>query len=250
MKNIIKEFLLMVQFFTRIPIKINLPASPKNFRRGVIFLPFIGFIIGACQYLFVRSFSLLLPSSLLAGIATIIPIAITGALHIDGLGDSFDGFFAFTSDKNRRLEIMQDSSSGTFALCAIISNILLHYLAIEYIIEQNKFNILLVVIMFSKIFVLYTAMWGKPAKSQGSGNIFIANMNIIIVVMATIYSLLISYTAIGLYPSLILLFAGSLVSVLFYLLSYKKIKGITGDTMGAVQELTTLVMLIVYCTII
>ncbi|NLI88984.1 MAG: adenosylcobinamide-GDP ribazoletransferase [Epulopiscium sp.] len=250
MKNIIKDFLLMVQFFTRFPIKINLPASPKNFRRGVVFLPLIGFIIGTCQYMLVRSLYALLPSSLLAGIAVILPIIITGALHIDGLGDSFDGFFAFTSDKDRRLEIMQDSSSGTFALCAIVSNILLQYLAIEYIIGQNKLNILLVVIMFSKIFVLYTAMWGRPAKSKGSGNIFIGNMNIIIVIVATIYSLIIAHIAIGLYPSLILLFAGGFVSFLFYLLSYKKIRGITGDTMGAIQELTTLVMLIVYCAII
>ena len=250
MKGLVQEFFLMLQFFTRVPVKRNLPCTANNFRRGVVFLPFVGFLIGGLQYGFLFLLQERLPSTILAVIGVLLPIIITGGLHIDGLGDTCDGFFAITNNKNRILEIMSDSSAGTYAICAIISNILLQYVAIEYIIRENSIHVLLVIIMFSKLFVLFTAMWGKPAKKQGSGNIFIGNMSWVILMIGTIYSLGVSMITVTLITSLWLLLSGAIVSVLFYFLCYKKIGGITGDTLGATQELATNIMLIVYCAII
>lgn len=250
MKAIFGDFLLMIQFFTRVPIKKNLPCDAKNFRRGVVFLPFIGFLIGGLQYAMVYLLSRNLPSSIVAAIVVLLPVIVTGGLHIDGLGDTCDGFFAFTKDKERIIEIMKDSSAGTFAICAIIGNILLQYSAIAYLIDQNEFRVLLVVIMFSKLFVLLTGMWGKPAKGQGTGNLFVGNMSMIVIVISLIYSVLMGSVFIALSASLILLLTGAVGAILFYCLCYSKIKGITGDTFGALQELTTVIMLIMYCAMI
>ena len=250
MKSILGDFLLMIQFFTRIPIKRNLPCNQENFRRGIVFLPLIGFLIGVMQYGFIYLLKEILPSSIVAIIATLIPIIITGALHIDGLGDTFDGFFAFTKDKHRIIEIMKDSHVGTFAISAIIANMLLQYSAIEYLITKDAFEVLLVAIMFSKLFVILTGRWGKPAKAEGSGNLFVGNMSIIVLIISIVYSLLIGSIIVTLLSSLILLFAGVIVSILFYVLCYSKIEGVTGDTFGALQELTTVVMLVIYCIII
>ena len=250
MKGLMQDFLLMLQFFTRVPIKMNLPCTAKNFKRGIVFLPFIGFLIGGLQYATIFLFQERLPSSILAVIATLLPIIVTGGLHIDGLGDTCDGFFAITPDKNRIIEIMKDSSAGTYAICGIVSNILLQYVAIEYLIKKNSIQVLLVVIMFSKLFVFFTALWGKPAKERGTGNIFIGNMSLIILIIGIVYSLGISIMSITLASSLWLLLSGTIVAILFYGLCYKKIGGITGDTLGATQELATNIMLIVYCVII
>lgn len=246
MKSTFHDFLLMIQFFTRIPINKNLPASSKNFKRGAVFLPLIGLLIGTLQYIVAYMLQHRLPPSILAAIVTVLPVIITGALHIDGLGDTCDGFFALTDNRARILAIMTDSSSGTFAICAIISNMLLQYVAISHIIHRGKMSVLLVVIMFSKICVMLTAMWGKPAKPQGSGNLFIGNMSLLLVIVAGLYTLFISSLTISLLASLILLFSGMVVSFLFYILCKLKISGITGDTMGATQEIATVVMLIVY----
>ena len=250
MKDAIGDFLLMIQFFTRIPIKKNLQCESKNFRRGMVFLPFIGFLIGAMQYGVILVLRGILPSSILAAIAVLLPIIVTGGLHIDGLGDTCDGFFAFTKDKHKIIEIMKDSQAGTFAICAIMGNILLQYRAIEYLIDQEAVGGILVVIMFSKLFVLVTGMWGRPAKKEGSGNLFIGNVSMLVLIMSVIYSVFIGSMVITLLASLILLLGGSLVTLLFYCLCYYKIKGITGDTFGALQEITTVIMLIIYCALI
>lgn len=250
MKSIFQDFLLMIQFFTRVPIKKNLPCNPKNFRRGIVFLPFIGGLIGTVQYLVIYLVQGKLPSSIVAALVVMLPIMITGGLHIDGLGDTCDGFFAFTKDKDRIIEIMKDSNSGTYAICAIIGNILLQYGAVEYLIDQGQFQVLLVIIMFSKLFVLLTGKWGKPAKEQGTGNFFVGNISLAVMIIGIIYSLVIGSFVITLWASLTLLLSGAVVALLFYGLCYSKIKGITGDTFGALQELTTVVMLIMYCATI
>lgn len=249
MRSIYGDFLLMIQFFTRIPIKKNLPCEAKNFKRGMVFLPFIGGLIGLLQYGMIYFLRENLPSSILAAIAVLLPIIVTGGLHIDGLGDTCDGFFAFTKNKERMIEIMKDSHAGIFAICAIIGNILLQYSAIEYLIDQEAFGVLLVVIMYSKLFVLLTGRWGKPAKAQGTGNLFVGNVSLVVIMISVIYSLLIGGLVITLSASLILLISGAVGALLFYWLCYWKIRGITGDTFGALQELTSVIMLVMYCAI-
>ncbi len=246
MKGVFGDFLLMIQFFTRIPINKNLPCEAENFKRGVVFLPFIGLLIGALQYLVIYLFKEMLPSSILAAISVMLPIIVTGGLHVDGLGDTCDGFFAFTKDKDNIIEIMTDSHAGTFAICAITGNILLQYSAVSYLIDQGDFRVLVIVIMFSKLFVLFTGLWARPAKAKGSGNLFVGNMSILVVMMSVIYSVFIGSIVVGLSGSLILLVSGLGTTLLFYWLSYAKINGMTGDTFGALQELTTVIMLIVY----
>lgn len=250
MKSMFEDFLLMIQFFTRVPIKKNLPCEANNFRRGVVFLPFIGFLIGAAQYGMIYLLQGKVASSILAGFAVLLPIIITGGLHIDGLGDTCDGFFAFTKNKERIISIMKDSHAGTFAICAIIGNLLLQYGAIEQLIDQGETKVLLVGIMLSKLFVLFTGLWGKPAKQEGSGNLFVGNMSLVVLIVSVIYSVFIGYLIIGLGASLILLLGGIVGTILFYWLCYIKIEGVTGDTFGALQELTTVIMLIIYTTII
>ncbi len=250
MKSVFEDFLLMIQFFTRVPIKKNLPCEPKNFKQGVVFLPFIGLLIGAMQYGIVYMFKANLPSSILAAMVVLLPIMITGGLHIDGLGDTCDGFFAFTQDKHRIIEIMKDSHAGTFAICAIIGDILLQYGAMVYLIDQESAHVFLVIIMFSKLFVLVTGLLGVPAKEAGSGNLFVGNMSWVIFMISVMYSVLIGSFVIGFGVSLILLFSGLIGTLLFYWLCFAKIEGVTGDTFGALQELTTVIMLIVYVTTI
>lgn len=250
MKDIWGDFLLMLQFFTRIPIRKSLPCQAINFRRGVFFMPLIGFIVGSAQYLVGYLLKETLPTSVLAAILVIIPLIITGGFHIDGLGDTADGFFSFKGDKARILEIMKDSNAGTYSICAIVTDILLQYATIEHILKLNKIQVLLVITMFSKIFVLFTAMWGKPAKEGGSGNIFIGNISIHILLMSILYSLIIGLMVIPVSVNLTLLFSGAVVSLLFYYFCNSKINGITGDTLGATQEIVIMVMLIVYCAIV
>ena len=41
-----KSLILMIQFFTRIPIKINFDIVDEDFSKGIVYMPFVGLIIG------------------------------------------------------------------------------------------------------------------------------------------------------------------------------------------------------------
>jgi len=77
-------------------------------------------IIGIVPGLILLLFLLLgLPILLSAGFAVAAQIAITGAMAEDGLADSFDGLFGGSSPQ-KRLEIMKDSTNGTYGVVAIV----------------------------------------------------------------------------------------------------------------------------------
>ena len=47
---ILKRFVAMVQFFTSIPIPVNLNCDEKDYGKGLVFAPAVGLIIGVLLY--------------------------------------------------------------------------------------------------------------------------------------------------------------------------------------------------------
>ena len=84
MKEYLNDFLLFFQFFTRIPINKSLNCEKGNFRRGAIFFPIVGLFIGIVQWLIYYILIRVLPINITAVFVVIIPIVITGGLHVDG----------------------------------------------------------------------------------------------------------------------------------------------------------------------
>ena len=87
----IKGFILSLQFFTRIPINMEIDFSKENLKYSVFFLPLVGIIIGALGglvYYLLSPYNIMIASF----IALLTTIILTGGLHIDGLSDTFDGF--------------------------------------------------------------------------------------------------------------------------------------------------------------
>lgn len=244
MKNIINNFLLYIQFFTRIPVNKGLNCEDKNFIEGTPFFPIIGLIIGGFQYVVYYSLSTKLNSFTLAIIAVFISIIITGALHLDGFGDCADGFFAFKGGKEKIIEIMKDSRVGAFGCIAIVFNILLKVSLIDSTINTTPLLIIAAPIIgrFSIVFLSYI---GKSAKPQGTGNLFIGKVK----VRNLIYTLLITgaltYLLIG-YRAILLIVTSMLVTYLFNKFCEKKIEGLSGDTLGANNEIVEIFTLIMY----
>ena len=70
------------------------------------FFPLVGIILWLIMYTAHTLLSLYINSSLvIAAVIVVIYVILTGALHLDGLSDTFDGIFSYRS-KQRMLEIM------------------------------------------------------------------------------------------------------------------------------------------------
>ena len=113
--------LLAVGFLTRLPVRVVVD-DPADLGRGVKWFPVVGLGIGSMgglAYLLVAS---LLPPVVAAAAAVGTTVAITGGFHEDGLADSFDGLSS-TRTVAHQLEIMRDPRIGTFGALALVVTI-------------------------------------------------------------------------------------------------------------------------------
>lgn len=243
MKKYINDFLLMLQFLTRIPINKNLNCEYEDFKRGALFLPIIGGIIGGIQwgiyYLLIKA----LPLNIVAVIVILAGILLTGGLHVDGLGDTCDGFYAFKG-KDRIIEIMKDSRIGTYACIAIVMDLLLKFLVYENMIQRNPLIIITLPIA-SRASIVLLSLIGKPAKSTGSGNLFIGNMSIVHSIIAFLSCGVFCLLLIGFKETVLLCATIILITLLFNKYCNGKIGGITGDILGANNELVEIISMLV-----
>jgi len=235
-----KRFILMLQFTTRLPIPIQLDIKEEDFGRGTVFFPLVGLIIGVISFGLFYFFDFI-GSKLLAVLMLILgEIIVTGGLHYDGLGDTFDALY---SGKTREgmLEVMKDSRLGTHGVLAIILNILLK-IALYTSIRGKLMYVIVCVPIFSRLMIVYGGAFSKPARKQGLGNLFISYITIKEAVIATIMALIPSFYFLKWisFFFIMLSFAVSLGVASFF---KNKIGGMTGDTLGALNEIGQIIML-------
>lgn len=250
MKKYYNDFLLMIQLFTRIPINKVLPCENDNFKNGANFFAFIGLLIGICQYILFISVDNIIPTNFAVIAIILFDILITGALHVDGFGDTCDGFFALKGkDKNKIIEVMKDSRIGAFACIGIILNILIKYEGYLLIVNNTQTLSIVIIPMVSKFSIVLLSYIGLPAKSKGSGNLFINTVTLRELIVNMIFVLVIGFLMNFVIKTVILLISAVIITILFNVLCNSKIKGITGDSLGANNELVVLLSLIILLSI-
>jgi adenosylcobinamide-GDP ribazoletransferase len=248
MKDTICNLLLFIQFFTRIPINFSLPCEKENFRRGSVFLPVVGLIIGAIQWIVYKLLIKVLPLNPTIIIVLLVGVLLTGGLHIDGLGDTCDGFFAFKGS-DRIIEIMKDSRIGTYACIATIFDFLFKYTLLGAV--APKFSIAIIVVpMISRFTTVVLSFMGKTAKNTGSGNLFIGNIGKSQVAITTALTIGILILIMNPRYVIMLLISGIILSTILNQFSKSKIGGITGDILGANNELVEILTLILIAMIL
>ncbi|VEN75089.1 Adenosylcobinamide-GDP ribazoletransferase [Candidatus Desulfarcum epimagneticum] len=123
-----KGFFSAMRFLTVLP----LPAgNPEDFEVGAMipFFPLAGLVIGGITAVFDAGASFLWGRFVVSILDAALLAALTGALHIDGMGDTADGLFSRRS-KERSLEIMKDSRMGAMGVTAIVLTLSVKWAAI------------------------------------------------------------------------------------------------------------------------
>ena len=241
----INGLLLAFQFLTRIPINKNIDFNKKNLSMAIGFFPLVGIIIGLISGLIYILFSKL--SIEIASFFTMLMILIlTGGLHIDGLADTFDGFF---SNKNREktLEIMSDSRIGAFGVIAIVVVLMGKYILIKNI------NIDLPIVLAlslgnSRLIVSYIMSFKESAKNTGLGYIFNDSKPYKEFIFSAIVYIIIIIMLNPLY--LLPLILTYIFSLYISHITTKKIGGYTGDVYGLIIELGEIVSLLGFLGVI
>jgi len=239
------SFLLALQFLTIIPIRIK-QINNRAFIFSMAWFPLIGLIIGlllvSIEYTF-RFFNF--PAFTIDVITIISLIIITGGMHLDGLSDTFDALLSH-KPKEEMLRIMRDSHAGVMGILAIIIVILLK-ISFLYALNFSLKPLALILMCTLSRWSIVLSIYSFPyARTEGKAKAYIEGVNLKILSLATATAVIITYFTFKINGSIILLLTGFVVFLLGRSLC-RKIKGITGDTLGATNEIIEVIVLFIIC---
>lgn len=258
--------ILLFKFMTRLPIPMDPKFDSIKMGKSMRLFPVVGIVIGIIMYIFYMLFGRFIHSPyILAGVLVLIEIALTGAMHLDGLSDTFDGIFSYRS-KQKMLEIMKDSRIGANGAIALIMYFILKILLLAGI--QSEFPLsgaglfsgnfqfngmglaLLITPVVARANSVLNCGMSSYAKASGSAKDLVdqtdRNGVIIGILISLVYSLLVQALLFRTFNPICIvntIFVTHVLGAYFAKLMERKIGGITGDTLGAVLELSQLVVL-------
>ncbi len=239
-------FLAGLRFLTILPIPWHKEKDDRFFKASLLFFPIVGLLIGSLTYVGVSLFNQLFAGPIVVVFGLVLLVAFTGCLHLDGLADSFDGLLSYRS-RERALEIMRDSHVGAMGVIALFFVLLGKYAALSSLSTNGMLQaFLLMPIAGRTAIVLSMAILPYAREGDGLGALFYSTDSRILAASATCLSIVCILLITS--QSLFLFIFSILFPVsLFSLWCYKKLGGATGDTLGAVCELTELSIAVSFC---
>ena len=179
-----------------------------------------------------------LPASVFCAI--VFAAFITNAFHEDGLADSFDGFGGGWT-KDRVLEIMRDSRIGTYGTLALIFIIIGKFTFLSSLPQGQIWRWLIVAHTASRWTILPLCMWLPYARTEGQGRLVAKRVGIQEVIIGTVMLLLV-LILLPWQVALVALLVTNIVTLLSGSYFRARIQGITGDCLGATNQLTEVVL--------
>ncbi len=226
-----KHFRAAIQFLTILPVG---RIDEFNPRRMMTYFPLAGLILGAVVASADQIFIRLWPPYAASLLDVVLLAGLTGALHIDGLGDSADGLYGQWS-RERALEIMKDSRIGTMALVAIVCTLAVKWAGI-HALSEHRFLFLMIIPAYARaadLFGFRFLPYGRP--EGGTGHDFFTDPPTLKTFRFLAVPMALSLFG-GLRGVMLNLFFGlTLWVILWY---YRRKMGcITGDMLGAMVEI-------------
>jgi len=240
-----KYLLVALQFLTTIPPGKRAKMEAEDLARSMVFFPVVGLIVGIFLVLVNRLSSIFFSSPVVNVLVMITWIVLTGALHLDGFSDTVDGLCG-GQDKEERLKIMRDGSIGAKGATALFCLLALKFALLMGIAPHYKYQALLFTPIVGR-WTMVTGMFLAPyAREKGMAIPFIEHRNNGQLLWASLITLIIGLFIFKL-PSLGIM--GLAFAATFILTDYfkRRIGGITGDTIGAVNEIIEVFTLLVIC---
>lgn len=233
-----KSLRLAFTFLTVIPVG-EIKAVKSDWAKAAVFFPLVGAVLGAFPAGLATLCRGIVPAALLAALALTGIFLLTRGLHLDGLSDTADGLFGGL-EKERSLQIMRSGAAGPMGVAAIFLAILLKFAALISLPDHLPVMLFFTPLCGRWCMLLAGAAF-KPARSEGLGSTFISGLGWRHFSLATLLGCALSYPGIRITGLALPIIAGILfafaVSVAAAVGIARRLGGLTGDTLGAVNEI-------------
>jgi len=232
-------------FLTRLPLVPSAPVTGAELVRASWTFPIVGAGVGAFGALvYWLMHALGLHAFVCAALAVAATALITGCLHEDGLADTADGFGA-GGTRERKLEIMRDSQIGTYGAAALILSLLLRVGAIASLAEPALAALALIAAHAGARAVMPVFMRRVPRARQDGLSADAGAPPQRSSVLAAVIGLVALFLCLGLSATLIAVVLLVAALGLMAWLSISQIGGQTGDVLGAVEQTSEILILLV-----
>lgn len=226
-----RGLLVAIGFLTRIPVPVAVFDDAGARVRSLPWYPLVGLLIGGLLYGLAWAIHGW-PPLLSAAVVLAAWVALTGALHLDGLADSADAWVGGIGDRARSLAIMKDPNCGPVGVVALVLTLLLKFAALA---SAPAWPGLLLAPLLARaalvaafVFVPYVRAGGLGEGLAGSSRAINAGV-LALVAAACLFA--------GLRGAVPLIVAAGLFA-LWRRACMQRLGGMTGDTCGALAELT------------
>lgn len=242
-KQLWNGMLISLAMYSKIPVP-HVEWTDEDMEYSMCFFPLVGVVIGALMlgWHFLSRY-LGFGNAFVTAVYLVIPVIITGGIHLDGLLDTADAISSWQT-RERRLEILKDSNSGAFAVITCACYFVLAYgvwtqmnldclkvLAVGYVLSRSLSG--LSVVSFKKARKNGMAVaFSNPAQKK----IVQVTMVILIVICAVMMCALNLPLGITAFAAALLVFA------YYHHMAYKNFGGTTGDLCGFFLQICELTM--------
>lgn len=244
----IRQLSAAIAFLTRVPLPSRMVFSAADVGRSARWFPIIGLGIGGVLVVALRFFTPVFPPLVIAFLIAAIDALLTGALHLDGLADTADGFGGGRTREDV-LRIMRDHAIGSYGATALILVVAIKAAATASLIERHRAaSYLALTPMLGRwSVVLLSAMQPYARRSDNEGappggavSDFVGRVELVVASAITLPIVFGLARWHGVAAGLLVIAA----SALWGWYCRRRIGGITGDTLGASVEISEALVLL------
>ena len=231
-----RRLLVALQFLTSIPVKIKGEITDKDLAGSMAYFPLVGLFAGVLLALSYDILILVFPHAVVCAFIMIINVIICGGLHIDGFIDTFDAI-ASGADRKRMLEIMKEGRPGAVGMASVVLLFIAEYsLLVSLPREAVAISLIAMAVLSRTSFVISSALYPYARETEGLGKKFagrLAKKDIATALITAIIILSFIYRL----KVFVFIPAACCMILAFNSYFFRKLDGITGDTMGALGEI-------------
>ena len=244
-KDLVRSVAMAFSVFSRVPMP-KVEWKPENQRYLLASFPLVGVLIGLvlaawwilCQWL-------VFDGIFFAAGVTLLPVLVSGGIHLDGFCDTVDALSSHAPPEKKR-EILKDPHIGAFAAIGVSAYLLAYFtLATELVNDSGSIYILFLIPAMSRAIAGYASVSGESAREgllasmRGAAPEESANQALTVWIVVLAVAMLAIAPFEGLFVALIAVLCGWLVRRM----AARQFGGMSGDLSGFLVQTGELAML-------
>ena len=241
--RLIRSFVIAFSTYSRIPMP-QVEWSEENRKYAMWFFPLIGAVIGGALWLWLLLCDALALGPLLRGaVGAMLPLLVTGGIHMDGFMDTSDALASW-QPMEKRLEILKDSHVGAFAVMHCAGYLLLAT-ALYSEAKAESGPLLGCVFILSRAKSVWALTTFKNARPKGMLDAFTqATQKRMALLSGLCWGLvcLLVWALLGGWLAVLCLLAAALCLLYYRHMAYRQFGGVTGDLAGWFLQVTELTL--------